>query len=89
MTRPASQDRARIAVRSYRLARVRVLDVRYLEAVIRFWLPYVNGAATIKESTNENNTDVDRWADARRLRINGKPCSDPWRCLNLPRVRSR
>jgi hypothetical protein len=23
----------------------------------------------------ENNTDVDRWADARRLRINGKPCS--------------
>src|SRR5437899_1335235 len=33
-----------------------------------------------KGSTNENNTDVDRWADARRLRINGKP----WRCLNLP-----
>jgi hypothetical protein len=32
--------------------------------------------ATInKESTNENNTDVDRWVDARRLRINGKPCS--------------
>jgi hypothetical protein len=32
--------------------------------------------ATInRESTNENNTDVDRWADARRLRINGKPCS--------------
>jgi hypothetical protein len=28
-----------------------------------------------KESTNENNTDVDRWVDARRLRINGKPCS--------------
>jgi hypothetical protein len=28
-----------------------------------------------KESTNENNTDVDRCADARRLRINGKPCS--------------
>jgi len=28
-----------------------------------------------KGSTNENNTDVDRWADARRLRINGKPCS--------------
>jgi hypothetical protein len=24
-----------------------------------------------KESTNENNTDADRWADARRLRING------------------
>jgi hypothetical protein len=24
-----------------------------------------------KESTNENNTDVDRWADARRLRIDG------------------
>jgi len=32
--------------------------------------------ATIdKESTNENNTDIDRWVDARRLRINGKPCS--------------
>jgi hypothetical protein len=28
-----------------------------------------------KESTNENNTDVGRWVDARRLRINGKPCS--------------
>jgi len=28
-----------------------------------------------KERTNENNTDVDRWADARRLRINGKACS--------------
>jgi hypothetical protein len=28
-----------------------------------------------KESTNENNTDVDRWVDARRLRINGKPCT--------------
>jgi hypothetical protein len=28
-----------------------------------------------KERTNENNTDVDRWADAGRLRINGKPCS--------------
>jgi hypothetical protein len=35
-----------------------------------------NDPATInKESTNENNTDVDRWVDARRLRINGKPCS--------------
>jgi hypothetical protein len=35
-----------------------------------------NDPATIdKESTNENNTDVDRWADARRLRINGKSCS--------------
>jgi len=32
-----------------------------------------NDLATInRESTNENNTDVDRWADARRLRINGK-----------------
>jgi hypothetical protein len=32
--------------------------------------------ATInKESTNENNTDVNRWVNARRLRINGKPCS--------------
>jgi hypothetical protein len=37
-----------------------------------------------QRSSNENNTDVDRWADARRLRINGKPCSKPWRCLNLP-----
>jgi hypothetical protein len=26
-----------------------------------------------KGSTNENNTDVEPWADARRLRINGKP----------------
>jgi hypothetical protein len=35
-----------------------------------------NDPATInKESTNENNTDVARWADARGLRINGKPCS--------------
>jgi hypothetical protein len=35
-----------------------------------------NDLATInKESTNENNTDIDRWVDARRLRINGKPCS--------------
>ena len=25
---------------------------------------------SIKQSTNENNTDVDRWVDARRLRIN-------------------
>lgn len=34
-----------------------------------------NDAATInKESTNENITDFYRWADARRLRINGKPC---------------
>jgi hypothetical protein len=35
-----------------------------------------NDPATInKESTNENDTDVDRWVDARGLRINGKPCS--------------
>ena len=35
-----------------------------------------NAPATInKESTNENNTDVDHWVDARRLRINGKPCT--------------
>jgi hypothetical protein len=34
-----------------------------------------NSATINKESTNENNTDVDRWVDARRLRINGKPCS--------------
>src|SRR6516162_8408660 len=37
-----------------------------------------------KDSTNENNTDVDRWTDARRLRIDGKRCSKPWRYLNLP-----
>jgi hypothetical protein len=44
-----------------------------------------NDPATINtEGTNEKNTDVDRWADARRLRINGKPCSKPWRYLNLP-----
>jgi hypothetical protein len=30
-----------------------------------------------KESTNENNADVGRWADARGLRINGKPRSKP------------
>jgi hypothetical protein len=41
-------------------------------------LPDANCPATInKENTNENNTDVDRGADARRLRINGKPCSKP------------
>jgi hypothetical protein len=40
-----------------------------------------NDSATIdKEDTNENNTDVDRWANTRRLRINGKSR----RCLNLP-----
>jgi hypothetical protein len=32
--------------------------------------------ATInKESTSENNTDVDRWVDARRLRINSQKFS--------------
>ena len=35
----------------------------------------MNPATINKESTNENNTDVDRWVDARRLRINGKSCS--------------
>jgi len=40
-----------------------------------------------KHSTNENNTDVDRWPDARRLRINEKRCSKSWRCLNVPTVR--
>jgi hypothetical protein len=36
----------------------------------------VDVPATInKDSRNENDTDVDRWADARKLRINGKPCS--------------
>jgi len=43
----------------------------------------VDDAATIKDGTNENNTDIDRWADARRLRINGKACSKPWRSPNL------
>jgi len=39
-----------------------------------------NDPATInKESTNENNTDVDRWADARRLRIAPVRFSDLWR----------
>src|SRR5207248_9656494 len=33
-----------------------------------------------KESTNENNTDVNRWVDARRLRINGKPRSQSYSC---------
>jgi hypothetical protein len=37
----------------------------------------------LKERTNENNTDVDRWTDARRLRINGKRCSKPRRSPNL------
>jgi len=48
------------------------------EAVSRivFYCRTANDPAMInKEKTNENNTDVDRWADARRLRINGKPCS--------------
>jgi len=45
-------------------------------AIIVFDCRMANDPATIsKESTNENNTDVDRWVDARRLRINGKPCS--------------
>ena len=40
-----------------------------------------NHPATMnKESTNENNTDVDCWVDARRLRINGKPCSQSYSC---------
>ena len=33
-----------------------------------------------QESTNENNTDVDRWVDARSLRINGKPCTQSYSC---------
>jgi hypothetical protein len=37
-----------------------------------------------KDTTNENNTDLDRWTDARRLRINEKRCSKPRRCLKLP-----
>jgi len=45
-------------------------------ALESFLIAMADDPATInKESTNENNTDVDRWADARRLRINGKPCS--------------
>src|ERR1051325_820660 len=43
----------------------------------------VDDPATIKDRINENNTDVVRWVDARRLRINGKPCSKPRRCVNL------
>jgi hypothetical protein len=39
-----------------------------------------NGLATInKESTNENNTDVDRLADARSLRINNSRRVAGWR----------
>jgi len=71
-----------------RLARVRVLGVLFGSRNSFLIAGMVNDAATIKDSTNENNTDVDRWADARRLRINGKSRSKPWRCLNLPRVRS-
>jgi len=44
----------------------------------------MNDAAIIEESTIENNTDVDAWADARRLRINGKRCSKSWRCVKVP-----
>jgi hypothetical protein len=45
-------------------------------ASIVFDCRMANDPATInKQSTNENNTDTDRWADARRLRINEKPCS--------------
>jgi hypothetical protein len=55
----------------------------YLFWVYAVWKPQlvlycrmVNDAATInKESTNEKRTDIDPRADARRLRINGKPCS--------------
>jgi hypothetical protein len=63
-----------------------VRPLRYQDrARIVFDCRMANDPATInKESTNENNTEVDRWADARRLWINGKPCSKPWRCLNLP-----
>jgi hypothetical protein len=35
-----------------------------------------------KDTTNEDITDVDGWADARRLRINRKLCSKPRRCVN-------
>jgi hypothetical protein len=42
-----------------------------------------NDPATIKDSTNENNSDVDGWTDTRRLRINGKQCSEPWRWRSL------
>jgi hypothetical protein len=46
-----------------------------LEAVTRFDWRMATDAATIKERINENNTDVDHWADARKLRIDGKSCS--------------
>jgi len=46
------------------------------DALESFDCQMANDPTTInKESTNENNTDADRWADARRLRINGKPYS--------------
>ena len=46
-------------------------------APIIFDCRVANDPATInKESTNENNTDVDGWVDARGLRINGKPCPE-------------
>jgi hypothetical protein len=63
-----------------------VRRLRYQDRTrIVFDCPMANDPTTINgESTNENNTDVDRWADARRLRINEKSCSKPWRCLNLP-----
>ena len=32
----------------------------------------------------KNNTDVDGWADARGLRINGKRGSKSWRCVKVP-----
>ena len=54
-----------------------VRPLRYQDRIrIVFDCRMTNDEATInKESTNENNTDVDRWADARGLRINGNPCS--------------
>jgi hypothetical protein len=71
-----------IAQRTLSVAAMRVCNGDCLAVV--FDCRMTDDPATINnESTNENNTDVDRWADARRLRINGKPCSKPWRCLNL------
>ena len=54
---------------------------RLILIVVVFDCRMENDPATSNtESTNENNTDVDRWADCRGLWINGKP----WGCINLP-----
>jgi hypothetical protein len=65
--RPAQRNAYR---RSYARLQSRFTQDR---ARIVFDCRMANDPATInKQSTNENNTDVDRWADARRLRIQWK-----------------